>query len=134
MNEIIKQLLSEMKIITALIIITFFSLYTIPAQGQNTKISDIKKFFQNNCTKCHGVDGSATGESGKKLKGEDFTDQKWLNDTKDDKMVKVILGGKFFGLAMPAYKNILTREEAQLMVTEIIRKSKRGKIIKPDTE
>jgi len=70
----------------------------------------------------------------KKLKGEDFTDQKWLKDTKDDKMVKVILNGKFFGLAMPAYKDKLTREEAQLMTTEIIRKSKKGKIIKPDAE
>ena len=131
MSGTIKQLGKEKKIFISLIIMMFFVL-TMPLKGQDTKVNDLKKFYQNNCAKCHGVDGSAKGEDGKKLKGEDFTDQKWLKETKDDKMIKVILEGKFFGLAMPAYKEELTKEEAQLMVTEIIRKSKKGKIIKPD--
>ena len=112
----------------------FFTLSIFPVQAQETKVSDLIKLYQNSCSKCHGADGSATGEDGKKLKGEDFTDQKWQKDTEDEKMVKVIMKGKFFGLAMPAYKEILTREEAQMIVTEIIRKSKKGKIIKSDTE
>ena len=111
----------------------FFTLFVFSIQAQDTaNIGDLKKIYQNNCAKCHGADGSATGEDGQKLKGEDFTNQKWLNGTKDDKMIKIILDGKFFGLAMPAYKEILTKEDAQLMVTEIIRKSKKGEIIKPE--
>lgn len=120
-----------MKTIISFFIIIFLSLFISSVKGQDTKIRDIKKFYQNNCVKCHGQDGSATGKNGDKLKGENFTNQEWLSRTKDDKMVKVILDGKFFGMAMPAYKDRLTKEEAQLMVKEIIRKSKKGKIIAP---
>lgn len=132
MNIFNKQLNIEIKTITIMISIIFLIPFILPAQGQDKKIGDLKKIYQNTCAKCHGPDGSATGEDGKKLKGEDFTDQKWLDATKDDKMVEVILNGKFFGIAMPAYKETLTKEEAQLMVTEIIRKSRKGKIIKSD--
>jgi len=130
----IKQLDSENKIFTALMIISFFILFTLPVQGEDAKVNDLKKLYQNSCAKCHGPDGSAIDADGNKLKGKDFTDQKWLNETKDEKMVKVILDGKFFGLAMPAYKELLTQEEARLMVTEIIRKSVKGKLIRPDSE
>ena len=129
-----RQLFIRTGTIAALLMIISFCLCISPVKAQDTKIRDMKKFFQNTCAKCHGADGSATGEDGKKLKGEDFTDQKWLSDTKDEKMIKAIMKGKFFGLAMPAYKDMLTREDAQIMVTEIIRKSKKGKIIKPDNK
>ena len=131
MNITIKQLRSEKKMPIALIIIMFFTLFILSVQAQDTKIKEMKKFYQNNCVKCHGADGSAIGEDGNKLKGEDFTDQKWLADTKDDEMIKIIMNGKFFGLAMPEFKDKLTQEEAQSIVTEIIRKSKKGKIIAP---
>jgi cytochrome c len=108
-----------------------FILFIAYSYAQDTKTGEMKKFFQANCVRCHGTDGSATGSDGKKLKGEDFTDQKWQKETNDDKMIKVILNGKFFGLAMPAYKEIITREDAQVIVTEIIRKSEKGKTITP---
>ena len=102
------------------------------AQGSGEK--DLKLFFKQHCVKCHGADGSAHDEKGEKLKGEDFTDQEWQQDTSDEKMVKVIMKGIFFGLAMPSFKDELTKEEAEKLVTEIVRKSKKGKIIAPDTE
>jgi hypothetical protein len=119
---------------SAFIVITFFIsvvLFMTYSYAQNTKTGEMKKFFQANCVRCHGTDGSATGSDGKSLKGQNFTDQKWQKETNDDKMIKVILNGKFFGLAMPAYKEIITRENAQVIVTEIIRKSEKGKIIAP---
>ena len=134
MNKAIQRLFSEKKATTALIIIMFFTLSILSVQAQDTKLNDLKKFYQNHCVKCHGTDGSAMDQDGKKLKGEDFTDQDWQKDTKDDEMIKTIMEGKFFGLAMPAFKDMITHEDAQLMVTDIIRKSKKGEIIAPESE
>ena len=131
MKKNIRYMRSDSKKVMAFIFIMFFILCTLPVHSEDTKLRDIKKFYQNHCVKCHGADGSATGEDGKRLKGEDFTDKKWLSDTKDEEMINTIMKGKFFGMAMPAFKDKLTQEEAQLIVTEIIRKSKKGKIIAP---
>jgi mono/diheme cytochrome c family protein len=90
---------------------------------------DLRAFYMQNCAVCHGPDGSAVDAEGKRLKGRDFTNPEWQRDARDDQMVKVILKGKFFGLAMPAFKDALTPQEAQQMVTEIIRASKKGQPI-----
>lgn len=90
---------------------------------------DLGLFYQQNCTRCHGVDGSALGPDGKKLKGHDLTDERWLQNTDDNKMVHAILNGKFFGLAMPGFKDALSMDEAQRMVTDVIRKSRKGRPI-----
>jgi len=115
-----------------IIFVIIFSLWFSPALAQNPNGKDLKEFYQQNCARCHGPDGSAVGADGKKLKGQDFTDQDWQRKTGDEKMVKTILKGKFFGLAMPKFKNALTEEEAHLIVTDIIRKSKKGQIIEPE--
>jgi len=95
---------------------------------------DLKVFYQQNCVSCHGPDGSAVSAEGKKLRGQDLTNPDWLRRMRDDTMVKAILKGKFFGLAMPAFKETLNGDEAQRMVTDIIRKSKKGQVIAPDPE
>ena len=117
-------------IILGLIPAVYFS--TAPAQEPFGK--DLKRFYHDHCVKCHGPDGSAVGANGKKLKGEDFTDQEWRQSTEDEEMVDKILNGIFFGMAMPKFKDLLTREEAQEMVTEILRKSEKGKVIYENSE
>jgi len=109
-----------------------FCIAPVFAQGPAGK--DLRVFYQQNCAGCHGPDGSAVSAEGKKLSGQDFTDQDWQRGTRDDKMVKTILNGKFFGWAMPRFKDALTPEEAQQMVTEIIRKSRKGHVIAPDAK
>ena len=94
---------------------------------------DLGLFYQENCTRCHGTDGSALGPDGKRLKGHDLTDEEWLRNTDDEEMVNAILNGKFFGLAMPKFKDSLSRDEARRMVTDIIRKSTKGKAIGPES-
>ncbi len=90
---------------------------------------DLRLFYRENCARCHGADGTARDGSGRKLKGQDFTDAAWRESTADAKLVKTILKGKFFGLAMPAFRKELTAEEAQRFVTEIIRLAVKGSII-----
>ena len=117
---------------TAIIFAMFFALWGSIGWAQDSAQKDLKGFYQQNCVRCHGADGSAVSADGKKLKGQDFTDQDWLSKTGDDEMVKTILKGKFFGLAMPKFKNTLTEEEARWIVTNIVRKSKKGQVIEPE--
>ncbi|PKN63029.1 MAG: hypothetical protein CVU57_21175 [Deltaproteobacteria bacterium HGW-Deltaproteobacteria-15] len=118
----------------ALPIALLFAICAPPVLAQGTAGKDLRVFYQQNCAGCHGPDGSAVSAEGKKLSGQDFTDLDWQRRTRDDKMVKTILKGKFFGWAMPSFKDTLTPAEAQQMVTDIIRKSKKGHVIAPDTK
>lgn len=102
-----------------------------PAFADAPAPQDLGLFYRQNCAGCHGVDGSARNATGDRLNGQDFTDAKWRKDTSDARMVKVILGGKFFGWAMPAYKNQLTKDEAQKLVAEVLRTAAKGVAIGP---
>jgi len=111
-----------------------FTFFIGPVLSQEPVGKDLRSFYQQNCAMCHGLDGSAVDAEGKKLRGQDLTDTDWQRGTRDDEMVKTILKGKFFGRAMPSFKGALTEEEAQVMVTDIIRKSKKGQVIAPNAE
>ncbi len=96
--------------------------------------AELRAFYQRSCIGCHGEDGSATAPDGRKLKGRDFTSEKDMAGTTDQGLAKTIRKGLFFGLAMPAYKNDLSEEEALVLVRDILRKVRRGKPIHaPDT-
>lgn len=110
------------------------AVYVTPVWAQDLVGKDLGVFYQQNCAKCHGPDGSAVSAENKKLSGRNLTDPNWQRGTRDDKMMKTIMKGKFFGLAMPGFKDILTKDEVQRMVTDIIRKSKKGEVIAPDAE
>jgi mono/diheme cytochrome c family protein len=118
----------------ALIFAIVFALWVAHALAQGPKQTDLKEFYQQNCARCHGPDGSAVSADGKKLHGQDFTDKDWQRNTGDKEMVKTILTGKFFGLAMPKFKDALTEQEARWIVTDIIRNSKKGQVIAPEVE
>lgn len=104
-----------------------------PGQAAAPAVKDAKAlraFFSENCVKCHGVDGSATGPDGKRLKGQDFTNQGEMAQKQDAKLARTIRRGIFFGRAMPSFKDKLTEPEALAMVTEVVRKAEKGKAIK----
>lgn len=105
-----------------------------PILAQEPLVKDLRVFYAQNCASCHGPDGSAVSAEGKKLRGQDLTDPDWQRGTRDDEIVKAIVKGKFFGLAMPGFKATLTEDEVQRMVTDIIRKSKKGQVIAQDAE
>ena len=83
MIKMIERLYSEKNKVTALAIIMLLSLCIYPALGQDQKIENIKKFYQDHCVKCHGTDGSAVGEDGKKLKGAPYAEAVWFCTTND---------------------------------------------------
>ena len=93
---------------------------------------DLRQFYQSNCVRCHGADGTARDAQGKSLRGSDLTDARWQKQAADAEMVRIILKGKFFGWVMPAYKDQLTGDEAQRLVTTIIRKAVKGTAIAAD--
>lgn len=120
-------------LIIASISVMFFAGCITAVSAQTLEKKDLRGFYQQQCARCHGADGSGLSPEGKKLSGLDLTNPEWQRNTKDNKMTKAILKGKFFGWAMPGFKESLTKEEAQRMVTEIIRKSKKGEAISPDS-
>jgi mono/diheme cytochrome c family protein len=101
------------------------------ALAQAPAPTDLPAFYRDNCAGCHGADGAALDAQGKPLRGQDLTDEKWRQGTSEADIVRTILKGKFFGLAMPAYKDKLTREEAERLATEVIRRAAKGTVIQP---
>jgi mono/diheme cytochrome c family protein len=102
-------------------------------------IPELKAFFQQNCTRCHGLDGSAKGPDGRRLGGLDFTkaahDFRNLSGPASEReirtMIRTIRKGILFGYSMPAWKDQLSQEDATLMVREILLKAEAGKVIEP---
>lgn len=111
---------------------------TMPAaepQAMKTRtIPELKAFFEQNCTRCHGPDGSAHAPDGKKLGGLDFTQTAMhfralgspASEREIQTMARSIRKGLFFGLTMPGWKDQLSQEEATLMVREVLLKAEPG--------
>jgi mono/diheme cytochrome c family protein len=106
-------------------------------------ISELKAFYQQHCTRCHGADGSATAPDGKRLGGLDFTKTaKDFRTTKEGPatereirtMTRVIQKGLLFGFSMPAWKDKLSQEETMVMVKEVLLKAEPGKVIQAEPQ
>lgn len=89
----------------------------------------LRAFYAENCVRCHGADGSGRDAQGRSLKGKDFTDARAMAREKDANLARVILKGLRMGMAMPAFKDRLSEEEARAMVVEVLRKAKAGQAI-----
>lgn len=102
--------------------------------GQALRSADeLKGFYQAQCARCHGADGSATDSEGRKLKGLDFTDAKEMKSLTDAEAAKAIRKGLFFGLSMPAFGSAISDDEIKVLVSEILRKARKGTPIAPAT-
>lgn len=118
-----------------------FATLTAPARetpGPRT-VPGLRAFFQQNCTRCHGMDGSAKGPDGRRLGGLDFTkaaqDFRTLSGPASEReirsMIRTIRKGILFGYSMPAWKDQLSQEDATLMVREVLLKAEAGRVIEP---
>jgi mono/diheme cytochrome c family protein len=120
------------------------TLVSLPAAAESPvlpakSVTELKAFFQQNCTRCHGLDGSAKSPEGKRLGGLDFTraaqDFRTLSGPASEReirtMIRTIRRGIFFGHSMPSWKDQLSMEDATIMVKEILLKAEAGKAIEP---
>ncbi len=104
---------------------------TLPILGAEAARTEqeLRAFYQHTCAICHGPDGSAVTQEGRKLKGRDFTSQAAMRGSTDEALAKTIRQGLFFGMGMPAFKRDLTEQEALVLVRDIIRKARKGEPI-----
>ncbi len=63
------------------------------AANLSASAADVKEIWEKACAKCHGADGKGDTKMGKKLDIKDFTDAKYQDSLKDDKMLLAIKEG-----------------------------------------
>lgn len=59
----------------------------------SARAADAKATFEEQCAKCHGVDGKGQTKMGQKLGCKDYTDAKVQADLTDDAAIKAIKEG-----------------------------------------
>lgn len=66
------------------------ALASAPAFAADKKI---ERLWKSKCQSCHGADGKAQTEKGKKMKMYDLSTAEWQKKMTDDEMKKVLLEG-----------------------------------------
>ena len=89
------------------------ALLAAPALAQEPKRSPAWESF---CAGCHGMDGKATTEEGKKKKARDLTDARWQGSVSDDRLASSIRRGRE---NMPSFGKKLNDEQVKALVVEI---------------
>lgn len=69
------------------------SLTVLAAAALSAQAADAKANYEKDCLKCHGADGKGNTKMGKKLGAKDYTDPKFQETLKDEKMFKAIKEG-----------------------------------------
>jgi mono/diheme cytochrome c family protein len=78
--------------------------------------------WQTHCSVCHGDDGRAETEQGKKKKARNLTNAKWQDTIDDARIVKSITKGHD---EMPAFGKKLTEPEIKALAAEVRSLAKR---------
>ena len=72
--------------------------------------------FQTYCAVCHGDDGKAATEEGKKKGARDLTGKKWQGSVSDDQLLSSVTKGRD---KMPAFGKKLSADEIKALVREV---------------
>ncbi len=111
------------------LILALCSFCAFAAQPGARSLDELRTFFAANCARCHGTDGASSSPACRKLCSTDFTDPKVMAKVSDERLVKTIRKGIFFGVVMPPFKKRLSEAETLLLVQGILRKAEKGKLI-----
>jgi cytochrome c553 len=73
--------------------IIVLSILALAVTSWSVRAEDAKALYENDCAKCHGVDGKGDTKMGKKLGAKDYTDAKVQAALTDDAATKAIKEG-----------------------------------------
>jgi mono/diheme cytochrome c family protein len=101
---------------TVLSAVALTSLLLGSAAARAAEAPTRSELWKANCAKCHGEDGKAQTEEGKKKGARDLTNAKWQRTISDERMVRSITRGRDM---MPAWGKVLTPEQIKELVKEV---------------
>jgi len=83
---------------------------------QKTDEPDGEQIYNQRCARCHGENGKAETNMGKRIGARDLTDKGWQDGTSDDDIFATIKEGSG---AMPSFKAKLNDEEIKAVVKKV---------------
>ena len=92
------------------------SLLAAPGARAAEEKAGRSELWKANCEKCHGPDGRADTEEGKKKGARDLSNAKWQKTISDDRFAKSIFRGRD---KMPSFAKVLSEEEIKTLVKEV---------------
>lgn len=114
-----KNVILKMTAILVLLAGTVFTLNQTHASNsvsQTVQEPTTDEIYAARCARCHGEDGKAETNMGKRMGARNFTDKAWHDSTKDEDIISVIKDGSG---AMPSFKSKLTEEQIKGLVGKI---------------
>jgi mono/diheme cytochrome c family protein len=84
----------------------------------SAEVRDLKAFFLERCTVCHGPDGSGRAPNGTRLGGRNLTEARWLAKQEEAALVTSVLRGRG---AMPGFRHQLSETEVRQLLASILR-------------
>jgi mono/diheme cytochrome c family protein len=88
-------------------------LFAAPAVAEEAKRSALWDAY---CTVCHGPDGKAQTEEGRKKKARNLSDARWQASVSDDRLISSIRRGRD---DMPTFGKKLNEEQIKALVAEV---------------
>lgn len=88
-------------------------LLAAPAVAEEPKRSALWEAY---CTVCHGPDGKAQTEEGRKKKARNLSDARWQATVSDDRLISSIRRGRE---EMPAFGKKLNADQIKALVAEV---------------
>lgn len=101
---------------TVFSVFTLTALFLVPAAARAADAPTRSELWVANCAKCHGTDGKAQTEEGKKKGARDLSNGKWQRTISDERMIRSITRGREM---MPAWGKVLTPEQIKELVKEV---------------
>ncbi len=93
--------------------VTLALLFAVPAAAEEPKRSALWNAY---CVVCHGPDGKAQTEEGKKKGARNLSDARWQATVSDDRLHDSIRRGRD---KMPSFGNKLSEEQIRALIAEV---------------
>ncbi len=100
-------------ILRSTVVAVLLALPVLPAAAEEPKRSAL---FTEYCVVCHGADGKAQTEEGKKKMARNLTDARWQASVSDERLHNSIRRGRD---NMPSFGKKLNEEQIKALIAEV---------------